>query len=263
MFTLFFMASFVTFYISFFFYCKCGIAGYFLSFFASLALSWVMVLLVFFFMMFINKRLKINNSFQQKVVASVSKLILRFFRIKVTVHNRELIPYKGNLVIYSNHKTNFDPFIIACAVDRTMSFSPKDDLYKGRWGWFLSYYFNSIHCLKIVRGNPRATVQNLNQAIENVKQELAMLIFPEGGVVNKKNDKIISTLDGAYKIAFKGEANILPITLKGAYKMRKRFWFKRKKVEVIIHPHIKYEDYKDKNTQQIGQEVADIINSAL
>jgi 1-acyl-sn-glycerol-3-phosphate acyltransferase len=222
-----------------------------------------MVLIVFFIMMFINRRLKINNSFQKKAIASISRLIIRFFRIKVIVHNQELIPQTGNLVIYSNHKTNFDAFVIAFAVNRTISFAPKDDLYKGYWGWFLSYYFDSVHCLKIVRGNPRETVKNLNIAIENVKKGLAMVIFPEGGVVNRQNDKIINTLDGAYKIALKSEANILPITLKGAYKMRKRFWFKRKKVEVIIHPYIKYEYYQDKKTEQIGKEVADIINSVL
>lgn len=243
--------------------CAYMICWGFLGFFISIIVAWIFILFFLFIAMMLSKRFSVDHPFRQKIISSISKLIIRFFRIKIVVHNKDLIPLQNKLIIYSNHKTNFDPFIIASIFPRTISFTPKDELYRGKIGWLLSYYFNAANCIKIIRGNNKETIKNVLKGINNIEKNMAMVVFHEGGIIHKTSDKIVSSSDGSFKIAVKSQSNILPITLKGACAMRGKCWFKRKKVDVVIHEPINYENFKNKNTQEINREVTQIINSVL
>ncbi|QTX03187.1 1-acyl-sn-glycerol-3-phosphate acyltransferase [Candidatus Phytoplasma luffae] len=239
------------------------ITSFILSFFINLILSWVCVLFFLFIAMWFSKKLKVDHPLRNEIISSFSKLIMNFFRIKVIIHNKELIPLKNKLVIYSNHKTNFDPFIIASIFPRTIAFTPKSELYDSRMGWFLSYCFNASNCIKIKRENNKETVKNIMQGIQNIKNNLGMIIFNEGGIKHKTSDKIINSLDGSFKIILKSEADVLPITLKGSCAMRGKCWFRRKKVEIFIHKALHFEELQNNNTKEINQKVTNIINSVL
>ncbi|MEZ0180016.1 1-acyl-sn-glycerol-3-phosphate acyltransferase ['Camptotheca acuminata' phytoplasma] len=234
-----------------------------LFFVVSVILAWVYVLFLLFSVMWITRNLKVDHPFRQKIIMSISKLIVRFFRIKIIVHNKELIPLQDKLVIYSNHKTNFDPFIISSIFPRTLAFTPKEELYHGKIGWMLSYFFELINCIQIQRDNDRKTVQNILKGIDNIKEKLAVVIFHEGGIKQKKSDKILNSLDGSFNIALKSEANILPVTLKGACAMRGKCWFRKKKIEVFFHLALPFETFKEKKTKEINTKVTSIINSVL
>ncbi|MDO8167915.1 lysophospholipid acyltransferase family protein [Candidatus Phytoplasma melaleucae] len=264
MFSLIFVINLMIFWLLSILYFPIKIIGFVLGFFIGVILAWVVVFIVFFFCMIIIKYLPLNHFFRQKVFCSIAKLVIRFFRIKIVVYNSHLIPLKNKLIIYANHKSYFDPFMISCVFPRNITFSPKDEFYHHPfYGWFLTFCFNAFRCLKIVRRDNRETVKNINKAIDNIKRKLALVIFPEGGVITENTDQIISSLDGAYKIAIKSEADILPITLKGSSKMHRKCWFRLKKVELFIHPCIPFIDYQYKNTQQINQHIKNIINSVL
>ncbi|KND62655.1 lysophospholipid acyltransferase family protein [Candidatus Phytoplasma phoenicium] len=257
------------FYLSFFmFWCFCfKIMNIFvalvLGFWISIFLSLILVFVVLGLCMLFIRKLEPNHVWKHKIVLSISKFIIRFFRINVKVHNPRFIPLKGKMVVYANHKTNFDPFIIASIFPRTLTFTPKDVLYKGLKGLFLGFCFDATDCVKISRGNNRETVKNFMRMIHKIQQNLSILIFHEGGVTTTYTDKIIHSLDGAFQISLKSQANILPITLKGVYAIRGKCWFRKKQVEIFFHPIIPFMELKSKNTQQINQQVTDIINSVL
>ncbi|WP_160330319.1 lysophospholipid acyltransferase family protein [Candidatus Phytoplasma oryzae] len=210
------------------------------------------------------KKLEPNHPFKKKVLSSISELIIKFFRIQIKVYNKHYIPDKGQLVIYSNHKSFFDPFILAYFFPRTITFSPKNSLYNGFLGIFLGFCFNSLDCMQIVRGDNRETFINIMKTIDKIKKNfLSIVIFHEGGRKNKKNDKIIDSLEGSFKIALKSESAILPVSIKGSSDMIGKCWFRKKKIEVFVHPCIDFEDYKEQKTQKINERVNKIINSVL
>ncbi|MDV3163409.1 MAG: lysophospholipid acyltransferase family protein [Pigeon pea little leaf phytoplasma] len=228
----------------------------------AILISWLINFLLLFISLGFVKNKSINNIYHLKIVQSFSKLIVRFFFIRISVYNYHLIPFNNRLVIYANHKSNFDPFIIASIFPRPITFTPKDELYNNFWyGWFLKFCFNATHCIKINRSNNRDNLKALEKSKEIIQNKLAVLVFPEGGIVNSSSDSIAQSLDGAYKISIQNKADILPITCKGIYKIRGKCWFRIKKVKILIHPSISYSDYKEKNTSQINHEVTNIINS--
>ncbi|MDO8064197.1 lysophospholipid acyltransferase family protein [Candidatus Phytoplasma bonamiae] len=238
------------------------IIGFFIGFVCSILISWLINFLLLFISLGYIKNKPINNVYHLKIVQSFSKLIVRFFCIKISVYNYHLIPLDNRLVIYTNHKSNFDPFIIASIFPRPITFTPKDDLYNNFWyGWFLSFCFDATHCIKISRNNNRDNLKALEKAKEIIQNKLAVLIFPEGGIINPSSDNIAQSLDGAYKISIQNQADILPITCKGVCKICGKCWFRIKKVKILIHPSISYSDYKGKKTSQINHEVINIINS--
>lgn len=241
----------------------CQLLFYIISFCLSVVLTWIFVFIFLFLVMWFTKNLRVDHPFRKKIIASMSKLIRNFFRIRVNVYNKDFVPLEGKLILYLNHKTNFDPFIIASIFPRTISFLPKDELYHGKFGWFLSYYFNMSNCIKITRGNNRETIQNILKGINNIKKNLTMVVFYEGGIKNKTSDRIIHSLDGSFHIAFKSQANILPITLKGSCAMRGKCWFRKKQVDIFIHSPLYFENYKTKDTKEINKIVTDTINSVL
>jgi 1-acyl-sn-glycerol-3-phosphate acyltransferase len=214
--------------------------------------------------MCIIKKIKPNHPFKRKILSSLSRLIINFFRIKIKFHNINNIPKQGKVVIYSNHKSNLDPFVLASVFPITITFAPKDKLYKGFTGKILGFCFEAADCMKIIRNNNRKTVENINKTIEKIKNNsLSIVIFHEGGIKNKENDKIKNSLEGAFQIAFKSQSSILPVSIKGSCNIKKKFWFRKKKVELFIHNPMKFEYYKNQTTLQINQKVNYIINSCL
>ena len=68
---------------------------------------------------------------------------------------------------------------------------------------------------------------------------------------------------GAYKLATKSEAKIVPISIIGSSESSKVKRNVRKNVKLIIHPSISKEEYKDLNTTDLGHKVESIINKGI
>lgn len=206
-----------------------------------------------------------NHRFKGFIIISASNFIKRFLRINIIVKNFHLFPLDKNIIIYANHKSYTDPFIIASALaPRTVAFSPKDK-FRSFLGsqLFLKLAFYASDCMVIVRNDIRKTASNLFQAVPKVKAGLVMVIFPEGGIKDRNNEQAVPLLGGAFKIAFKSQADIVPVTIKGASHIKNYFWWQQKTIEVIIHPPLAYERYQEQKMPEIAVNVQQIINSGL
>ncbi|KAB8121929.1 MAG: 1-acyl-sn-glycerol-3-phosphate acyltransferase [Candidatus Phytoplasma cynodontis] len=237
-----------------------------LNFVISLFLSWFSIFFIFLIFLFIIKNININNNyyFKRKVLSSFSQLIVHFFRIEIKVNNINYIPLKEKVIIYSNHKSFFDAFILSSVFPINITFTPKSELYNGFLGYLRRFCFNTLDCIEIVRDNKRQTVLNINKTIEKMnKNLLSVVVFHEGGRKNKESDKIVASLEGAFKIALKSKSSILPVSIKGSSMLIGKCWFKKQKVELFIHPYIPFKDFKELKTQEINDKINNIINSVL
>ncbi|WP_153368907.1 lysophospholipid acyltransferase family protein [Candidatus Phytoplasma sacchari] len=235
-----------------------------LIFILNLIITWILVLLLFLICLLIIRIKAHNYNLKKKVLSSFSNLIINFFRIDIKINKKENINHDEKIIIYSNHKSLFDPFILASVLPMNITFAPKSELYNGFLGFLLSFCFNTFDCIEITRNDKRKTVLNIKKNIEKInKKFLSLVIFHEGGRKNKTNDKIIDSLDGSFKIALKSQSSILPISIKGSSFIIGKFWFRKKRIEIFIHPCIHFQDFKEKNTQEINSIVNNIINSVL
>ena len=187
------------------------------------------------------------------------------FNVKYTYIGKEKIPNdpKQKLVILSNHKSDLDPMIypLLFKAKRAISFTPKSDLYKN---YFLKNWLKGLRAIKVDRNNDRNTITELLKGIKYAQNNLTYVLFPEGGIKNPNTNLMVEEYkSGAYKLPQKSKSDLLPIAVLNASQILKRAPFKKTKVTVIIGDVIKYDEYKDMNTNDLGIMVRDLINNMI
>lgn len=220
------------------------------------------VVVIFLILNFpILKYTKVDNKYKYYLSRSTSHwLILFFLRLKLTIEGAENIPKTGPLTVYANHKSYADPFIVFEFMNRPTTFTPKMSVYKAPLiGLWLKY----LGAFPIDRSSDRNTARAMVDAIKVVKSGMAMAIFPEGGIKDRDDEKMVAMRAGAYRVAMKSEANLLPVSISGTTLIKKRAPFRRTKIQVKIHPVVPYETVKEMKTSDVADMMFHIINQHI
>ena len=111
--------------------------------------------------------------------------------------------------------------------------------------------------------NIRQSLGCINQAAENLKRGLSMVVFPEGKLNDGKETLKFET--GWLRLVTKTGVPIVPITLKGSYEA---FTYNGKgmyptKVECIISEPIETHGINKKNENEFMQNLRDVILAKL
>ncbi|VEU80814.1 lysophospholipid acyltransferase family protein [Haploplasma axanthum] len=228
---------------------------------AGFLTSIIVIIIGLYLLLPFMKKSKPNTKFKHKLLKNLSRFLNGIvLGLKVTAEGTENIPKTGKLTVYGNHKSKDDPFLIMAYMNRALAFTPKISLYKLP---LVSQYMDYLGCLPIDRDDNRRTAKTMIQAIKNVEEGLAMLIFPEGGILSREQDSMVGIKAGAYKIGVKSESDFLPVSIINNSKIAKKKFFQRLHIKIIFHPVVKYEEIKDLTTQEIGEKMFEIINSRL
>ena len=169
-------------------------------------------------------------------------LILRFifkpfFRVlyRPKIIGIENIPENGALVIACNHKHAIDPLMLAMTTKRTIHFLAKKEIYKG----VLKLFFNAVGTLPVDRGkNNKSTI---TRAEDMLKMGGDIGICSEG-TRNKVSDDLLPFKKGAVSFAKNTNSKILPVYIKGKYKL-----FRKSLVIIIGKPYSVKGDIEKEN----------------
>ncbi|MDL2292139.1 1-acyl-sn-glycerol-3-phosphate acyltransferase [Acholeplasma sp. OttesenSCG-928-E16] len=203
------------------------------------------------------KNTKLRLNFSRHAVWVANNLI---FNVGVRALGTDKIPKEGPTICYCNHRSNLDAAILVQIFRRKASFSPKASLYKV---WILRQWLDFTDGMIIYRDDDRATIKEMFKAIERIKGGDLMIMFPEGTTKNHESEMMSGARNGAYKMALKSGAVIVPVSMYGTHKLRKRSPFLRTKITVKFHDPIPYERFKDLKTFEIDEMVEKIINEGL
>ena len=133
---------------------------------------------------------------------------------KPTITYQEEIPTNEKIILAGNHMSNFDPLLLARGVDRQIHFLAKYQLFKGP----LKFLMNNIESIPVKRdGND---IESLKRAIDYLKEEKCLGIFPEG-THNKTDNLILPFKLGTIMIAKRSKSDIIPFSITGNYKLVK------------------------------------------
>ncbi|MBE0700326.1 MAG: 1-acyl-sn-glycerol-3-phosphate acyltransferase [Acholeplasmataceae bacterium] len=179
-------------------------------------------------------------------------------RLHLEHEGLENLPETGPLTLYANHKSYADPFIMLELFKRPMTFTPKMAVFKiflvGQW-------LKSMACFPIDRGSDRNTARAMVDAIKTVKNGMAMLIFPEGGIKDRHDEKMVAMRAGAYRVAMKSGADLLPIRIMGTTEIKHRAPWRNTKIKVIVFPVVKYNDIRGLSTADVADMMFNMINN--
>ena len=224
-------------------------------------LGFIFTLLFIIIQLPIMNKVSLLNNYKHRLYRSVAYFLDHIIlRLKIDVEGIENVPKDGRLTIYANHKSYVDPIILMEVIHRPTSYTPKMSVYKLP---IMHTLLTSVGSFPIDRSSDRNTARAMVDAIKVVKQGVAMVIFPEGGIKDRNDIKMVAMRAGAYRLAVKAEANLLPISIDGSTSIKYRAPFRTTKIKVTIHKPILFEDVKHLKTADLADKIFHIINEAL
>lgn len=185
------------------------------------------------------KKAKISENQKSMPPRIILGIALFFSRVKLIVEGEENIPYDENIVVVSNHQSNFDILALIVAFKKL----PVGFVAKKSLGipW-LKDWMEVIGCVFIDRSKPKDTMMVLmKEAIPQIKSGKPMVLFPEG--TRSKSSTMNKMNAGGLIIAKSPKATILPVAISNTYQVAKHFPWKRTTVYVRIQKPIRFEEY--------------------
>ena len=236
--------------------------GYFIILWVFLGIISGLLLTILYCILFIEIGSKTTPKSKAKVfhLRNALWLAFKFNHVKITSEGLENIPFGKPYVIYSNHKSMLDPAAIYMELNSVISAIGKKNLFGF---WPMNRITACFGALPMDRDNNREAAKNMIAAIKAVKEGMPMIIFPEGGIRTRDVEEMVELKAGAYKLAMKANAPIIPTTIIGSSSISKEKRTKKKNIHIIFHKPIYKEEYEGKTTLEIGTFVENLINEDI
>ncbi|MCR4692820.1 MAG: 1-acyl-sn-glycerol-3-phosphate acyltransferase [Firmicutes bacterium] len=186
--------------------------------------------------------------FYRCVLAFARFLLLFMFRIKTV--GLENVPKNGGVIYAANHKSCYDPIVIAATSKRQLTFMGKKELFKFKP---FGYILRSLGAFPVNRG--KGDVGAVKTGLMILKQEKVMMIFPEGKRIDK--GEIVPAKPGVAMFAIHAKVPVVPIKVEGEY----RFMHKLK---IIYGKPMYFDEYygqklSSEKLQVLSQNILDTI----
>ncbi len=172
-------------------------------------------------------------------------VMLFMFRLRKT--GTENVPRDGGVILAINHKSDFDPVVVAITAPRKLNFMAKAELFENK---FFGGLIKRLGAFPVNRGS--GDVGALKVSFKILKSDGAMLIFPEGGRVKKGEKRRAKS--GVAMIAQKTNVPVIPVYIGGEYK-----WMR--KVTVTYGEPISFDEYAGKKLS--GDEIQSLADTVL
>lgn len=181
---------------------------------------------------------------------------LKLLRVRVHVSGIGKIPKDTQVLLVSNHRSNFDPIVTWYGLKAwKIGFISKPENFR------IPFYGRIIRkccCLPIDRENPRKAIVTINKAAKLLKkQEVSVGVYPEG--TRSKKLELLPFHNGVFKIAQKADAPIVVLSISGTEKIAKRAPFKPTDVYLDVLEVFSSESIKEIKTETIGMMVCHLI----
>jgi 1-acyl-sn-glycerol-3-phosphate acyltransferase len=126
------------------------------------------------------------------------------------VYNRHLEPDHGGVVYFSNHQSFLDPVLVGYALRRPCNFMARDSLFHNP---VFGRLIRTVYAFPVRRGS--ADTGAIKEAMRRLKNDQAMVIFPEG--TRTPDGKIKSMLPGVSLLSQRAAMWTVPVVVDGAY----------------------------------------------
>lgn len=153
-----------------------------------------------------------NNKYKDvlfyKIIRPIIKVYFLLYNPKII--GKENIPKEGRIILAGNHNNNYDCLMLISSTKRCIHFLAKEELFHG----FKKIIFSNLGLIPVNR--KKKDHRSLNEAIEYLKNEKVIGIFPEGTF---GKGKLLPFKIGAVKMAYDTNTKIVPFAITGDYKL--------------------------------------------
>ena len=212
-------------------------------------------LIVGFVLELLNKELA--NNYYKSIINSVFRIIMFISGTHVDIKGIDNIKNE-NYFIVANHRSFFDTITLFPYIKLNFGLIAKKELNLPIFGLWMK----KINCLFIDRKDLRQGLLVINKSVENIKNNISMMVFPEG--TRNKNIKFEDMLEfkeGSFKIAKMANCKILPIAIKNADDCfeKNNYIIKKATVHIVIGEPFDINYLKQEDQNSLGSYTRNII----
>ena len=158
---------------------------------------------------------RFKGEFGYKLLTPLMRVLFNLY-YHPKIINKEVIPKDGPILIVGNHKHVYDQCLTIMATKRVIHYMAKKEYFEGRLAWF----FKFVGCIPVNRQIKDTAATE--QALEILKNNGAIGLFPEGTRNKTKDIFLLPFKFGTVSMAKKTNATIIPFGLTGDYKFRSK-----------------------------------------
>jgi 1-acyl-sn-glycerol-3-phosphate acyltransferase len=232
-----------------------------LSFLVGLLVTTLFVgLILEIFYLSLEKGKQHKSMFVHKLAKQIVSVPIHFLRFRIKVIGKENLPHDPGFTIYANHSSWIDlPIVMYALYDNPVAALGKEGAFKI---FAIGRFAPKLGCVMIHRKDPRQSAKAIRQVVNNVQNGFSMVIYPEG----TRSPNVESVLDfkhGAFKVALRSKQPLVPVTIVKPKNYKKIKWPFIKRVTVVIHKPLLYDDFKEMKSIELSQRVKEVIVSSL
>lgn len=224
------------------------------------AYFWISLIVLFPAMLYAyyldrTKRVDKRDALVRHTVSAWMSSLLKLAGVRLHIEGLEHIPDEP-CVFVSNHQGNFDIPILLCGLDYPHGVVAKKQVARMP---FIRVWMRYFGCVFLDRDNPRQSVEALGQAAQNIRDGYPMIIFPEG--TRSRGKEIKAFKPGAFRVASKTGAPIIPVCIEGSYRAMEAqgFWIRPAEVRVSLLPPVETAGLSKEQLQHLPDQLHEII----
>lgn len=201
------------------------------------------------------------NKFYRKVFYLYTKIVLSLFGVKIKTEGLEKLPKDEPFVLYFNHKSNLDTFVIDVALKKyPIVFIGKKSLFKIP---FFGKIITKLGYISLDRSNIRSELISIQKGINYINEkECSVGVAPEG-TRNFQNKVLLDFKPGCFHLVTKTKAPLVIVVLKGAEEVKKNLLVKRHVVNMKVVDVIYNNEYANLKTNEISDIVKEKMYNEL
>lgn len=177
----------------------------------------------------------------------------------ITVKGQENIPTDTSVVFIANHQSFLDVPLMLGYAGRQVGFISKAEFSKIP---IFADWMRILQCIFLKRNSPKASIKAMSDGVENIKKGYSMFIFPEGH--RSKSAEVHDFHPGSFKLAFRAEVPIIPVTINNTYKMYEETGHSQATdLTMIFHPPIPTKGLSREEQREIPARVQSLITESV
>ncbi len=189
-------------------------------------------------------------------LSRLTDFCLALFSVKIQANGFENVPDDQAFLVVGNHRSNIDSFCLDKILRKhKLVFVAKDSLFKLPWASPLMY---KCGYLKLNRDDLSSGFEMMRNAQRLIQEGVSVGIFPEG-TRGKVEGDMGPFHNGALMAAIKAKAPIVVTALHKTHDVNNFLLCKIHKVKVNCLKVYRFEDYKDVDPNQLGDEIRSLI----
>jgi 1-acyl-sn-glycerol-3-phosphate acyltransferase len=185
-----------------------------------------------------------------------ARMILGTIGAQISVEGLERIDTSKAHVYVVNHLSAVDIPVLYVALPFQFRILAKRELFRYP---FMGWHLRRSGQIPVVLDNPKASIRSLQLAVNAVKNNMSLLVFPEGG--RSEDGQLQPFMGGAFFAAIRAQADIVPMVLLGTYETLKMnsFHIRPRPLRLLVAPPISTAGLTTRDTEALTAQARAVV----